>query len=95
MGLGIDRTQALDRHVRVDLRGRQVRVSEEILNGLEVRTAVQEVRGEGVAQRVRRRLAQEPGAEGMALDDAPERARRQASAAEVQEDRVRGLRRRV
>ena len=50
--------QPLARNVGVDLRRRDVRVAEQQLHHAQVGAVVEQVRGEGVAQRVRReRLA--------------------------------------
>ena len=49
----ISRLQALLAHVGVALGGGDVAVTEEFLHGAQVRTVVEEVRGEGVAQCVR------------------------------------------
>ena len=39
-------------HMRIDLRGRDIRVSEEHLNGAEVSAVRQKMRGEGVSEGV-------------------------------------------
>jgi hypothetical protein len=52
--LAVQRLQALARDVRVDLRGGDVGVAEQQLHHAQVGAVVDEVRGERVAQRVRR-----------------------------------------
>ena len=47
---------ALAGHVRVDLRGRKVGVTEQHLHDAQVGAMIQQVRGKGVTQRVRRQL---------------------------------------
>jgi hypothetical protein len=50
---------ALAGHVGVDLRGRQVAVTQQHLHHAQVGAVVQQVRGEGMPQRVRREFAAE------------------------------------
>src|SRR5688572_20276614 len=52
MGLVVDRQQAIERHVRVALRGRQARMAEQLLDHAQVRAAFEQMRRAGVAQRV-------------------------------------------
>ena len=52
MGLLVDLLESLDARVGVDLRRRDRRVAEQLLHGAQVGAGVEEVRGEGVAQRV-------------------------------------------
>ena len=54
MVLRVQLLQPLARHVRVDLRGRDVRVPSSSLHHAQVGAVVQQMRGESVAQRVRR-----------------------------------------
>jgi hypothetical protein len=68
----------------VDLRGLQTGVSQQFLDDTQVSTPVEEVRGEAVAEGVRVRRNRGP-----AIDDAPDVAGAQASAAAVQEHRMR------
>jgi hypothetical protein len=63
MGLFVDRPETLDGDVRVDLRRREVRVPEQLLDGAEIGAAVEEVRREAVPQRVRRGAAADAGLE--------------------------------
>src|SRR5690606_37607460 len=65
--------QALARDVRVDLGRREVAVTEQELHDPEVRAAIQEVRGKGVPQAVRRQLLLDARLLCVALDDVPER----------------------
>ena len=53
MRLGVDRTEPLDRHVRVDLGRREASVAQQFLDGAEVRAALQDVRRRRVPQAVR------------------------------------------
>ena len=53
MGEPVGGSQLLGGDVRVDLSGAEARVAEELLHGAEVGPAVEQMRGGGVAQRVR------------------------------------------
>src|SRR4051812_19017080 len=53
MRLGMDRTEPLDRHVRVDLGGREASVAQQLLDGAEVGAALEDVRGRRVPEAVR------------------------------------------
>ena len=53
MSLGVDRTEPLDGHVRVDLRRREASVAEQLLDETEVRSPVEQVRRRAVPQTVR------------------------------------------
>src|SRR2546422_4580656 len=66
--------------MRVQLGGRQVRVPEHFLHGAQVRPAFEQVRGERVAQRVRRDVLREPRLPRGALDDGPRSDARQRRA---------------
>jgi hypothetical protein len=72
MGPIEDVAQALAAHVGVDLRGGEVLVTEELLHAAQVGAAVEQVGGEGVAQRVRM-----GGLEGAAIDHSSDVARRE------------------
>src|SRR5260221_7579542 len=50
----VDLLEALHAGVRVDLRGRDRRVAEQLLHGAKIRTVVEQMRGKGVSQGVRR-----------------------------------------
>src|SRR5262245_47808258 len=75
--------------VRVALRRRQARVAEHLLDGAQVGAAAEEVRGEGVAERVRGGLGGGAGDEDVALEIARHAPRGEAAAARVPEDRPR------
>ena len=53
MGSVVDAAQPAAVHVGVDLRRRERAVAEELLDGPEIGAALDEMRGEGVAQPVR------------------------------------------
>ena len=53
MRRGIDLAQGVDGDQRVDLRGRDRRVAQQLLDHADVGTAVEQVRGEAVTQGVR------------------------------------------
>src|SRR3954469_1552057 len=59
-------------HVRVDLRRGQVAVPEHHLDRAQVGAAFEQMRREGVPQRVRAERAGEPGRGAMPLEDLPE-----------------------
>ena len=93
MGPSVDAAQAARRDVRVDLRRRQVGVAEELLDDPQVGAAVEEVRGERVAQRVRatHRPAGRPGPRPGAAGSGS-RATPSGAPAVVDEERVRAAR---
>ena len=62
--------------VRVDLRGGDVRVAEELLHGAEVGTVYEEIGGEAVAQEVRVDVVRDAGLFGARLDEALDSAGR-------------------
>src|SRR3954447_25691553 len=78
--------QALGREVRVDLRRRNVRVAEHLLQRAQVAAAGEQVGREGVAQRVRAHPPLEAGGARVALDDLVEALARQAAAAAVEDE---------
>src|SRR6476469_3598846 len=63
MGLLVNLLQPLDAGVRVDLRGAQARMSQQLLNRPKVGAGVQQVRGKGVAERVDPQLVSSDGGE--------------------------------
>src|SRR5690606_19957715 len=67
MALSEDTAEPVLADVRVDLRGRQIRVTEELLDDAQVGSSVEEVRGEGVAKCVRVR-----GHRGPPVDQTPD-----------------------
>ena len=70
--------QSLARDVRVDLRGRQVAVSEQHLHHPQVGAVIEQVGRKGMAQGVRRQLFADAGLARVALDDVPEGLARHA-----------------
>ena len=52
MMLGINALQPVERHVRIDLRGRNIGVSENRLHGTQVGAILDHVRGAGMTQHV-------------------------------------------
>src|SRR5258705_5292611 len=77
----VDRSHPLLKHVRVDLRRREIGVAEHHLDGPEIGAAVEQVGRKGMAQHVR---AERPGhlcAPAIRLQDLPEPDARQAEAA--------------
>ena len=88
MRFSIHLLESRDIQVRVALRGRQSRVSQQLLNRPQVGPGLEQVRRKGMPQRMRadplgdRRLAD------IAPDDAIDAAGREASAAEIQKQRI-------
>src|SRR3569833_4029412 len=64
--------QALPSHVRVNLRGRKVAMSEQHLYDPQVCPMVQQMGGESLAQRVRRKFLCNTRLASVTLDDVPE-----------------------
>src|SRR5262245_41812141 len=85
VGPEVDVLQALARQVGVELGGGHVRVAQHLLDGAEVAAAGEQVRREGVAQRVRAHLVREPGGDGVATDDLVQALPGEPAAAEVDE----------
>src|SRR5918995_1719289 len=69
VGAEVDLLDLVVREMRVELGGGNVGVPEHLLHRAEVAPAGQQVRGEGVPQRVRAHLAVEPRRARVALDD--------------------------
>ena len=67
MGFFVGLAQAAGADVRVDLRRRQALVAEQFLHAAQVGSAVEQVRGEAVPQRVRRGDLVEAGRSGDAF----------------------------
>src|SRR5215207_7311704 len=83
----VDLYQFFHRDVCVDLRGGEARVAEQLLYVAQVCAAVEEVRGEGVAQGVRAYVVVYARADfDVLVHHAPDRARRDSRALVVQED---------
>src|SRR5665811_2085975 len=74
--------------VRVDLRRADARMSQQLLDDPQVGPALQQVRGERVAERVRRRPPGKARGRGGPLHDIPRLLARQPAAAVPQEDRA-------
>ena len=68
MGVAVGGRQATGRHVRVDLGRREVLVAEQLLDDAQVRAAVEQVRREGVPQRVGRDALGQAGAAAQAVE---------------------------
>src|SRR5947207_5767910 len=86
MGLPIGGLEASRRHVRVDLRRREVLVTEELLDDAQVGAAVEQMRGERVPQRVRRHADRQTGAHAQAIEPVAQPAHAERSATVVEED---------
>src|SRR5690349_856052 len=71
MELLVDRAQILSIHVGVDLRGGEIGVAQHLLQRAKVGTALEQVSGEAVPERVRRDALPDARTGGSALDDAP------------------------
>src|SRR5919107_180118 len=87
--LVVDLDEFLHRDVRVNLRGGEARVAEEFLDVAEVGAAVEEVRGEGVAQGVRADVVDARADFDVLVHHAADRARGDARALVVEEDGLR------
>ena len=61
MGLTMHLLEPSHGHVRVDLRGGQAGVSEQLLHGAQVRPIVQHVGGKGMTELVRRKILGKTG----------------------------------
>src|ERR1044071_3666693 len=86
---GVQRLQALARDVRVDLRGGDVGMPEKELHDAQISAVIDEVRGKGMAQHVRRELLAGNRARAIAPDQVPERLARHPGAALGEEKLVR------
>ena len=60
MKFPVDVPQPVSRHMRVNLRGADVRVAEQFLNHPQIRAVLQQMRGKTVPQHVRRDVALQP-----------------------------------
>ncbi|VVN30515.1 hypothetical protein PS676_04786 [Pseudomonas fluorescens] len=74
----------------VDLSGRQIAVAEQHLHHPQIGAVVEQVRGEGVTQGVRRQRLADPGDLGLMLDAVPERLARHLLAALTGEHDIAG-----
>src|SRR3954465_4097439 len=92
----IDGPESGRRHVRVDLRGCEALVPEQLLDDAEIRAALQEVCREAVAQRVGRHAIRETAVAAKAIEPSTESPNTKRAAAGVEKDlgpchvRVRG-----
>ena len=69
--VGLEQMRAVD--LGIDLRGRQAGVAEQLLDGAQIRAGAEQMRGEGMAQRMRRRRlgqAERAAHRAIELDDA-------------------------
>jgi hypothetical protein len=73
MVLAVQILEPLTRDMCVDLCGTQVAVTQQQLHYAQIRTAIQQVRGECVPQTVWRHLPADASFLGVSLDDVPER----------------------
>src|SRR3990167_7997793 len=78
VGLVIDLLQPLGRDVRVDLRRREARVAQQLLDAAQIGPAVKQMRREAVAQAVRADGRRQPGELDVARDEPVHVAHRQA-----------------
>ena len=74
--------------VRVDLGRRDARMSEQLLHDAQVAASLDEVRGEAVAQHVRRHRLLDAGCRSVTLDDSEDALSRDPAAAHVEDQRV-------
>src|SRR5207244_286517 len=85
----VDLEQVLGRDVGVALRRRQARVSEQLLDRAQVGAAVEQMGGEGVAERVRAHPAENPALDDPLREELADGARGEPAAlAEIQEERA-------
>src|SRR6185295_5872729 len=81
----VDRPEPRFEHVCVDLCGREVGVAEHQLDRTQVRAALEQMRGERVAQHVRAERARQVGFARVLLENLPEPDAAQRAAARVHE----------
>ena len=86
MGLPIGSLESTGRDVRVDLGRRQVLVAQQLLDHSQVGAAVEQVRGEGMPQRMRGDADREPGANAQPVEAVAQAAHTERTAEMVQED---------
>ena len=87
----VDFLQPLQAHVRVDLGGGEAGVPEQLLHGPDVGAPVEQVRGEGVAERVRGHALAEVGPGKVLAEDEADAAVRDPPAPLVDEQGARGV----
>src|SRR4051794_15095927 len=88
MAAGVDLAQSVDGDQRVHLGRRHRRVPEQFLHDADVGAAVEQVRGEGVPQGVRRHLRRQPCALRRRPQDGPRALPGQRPATDVEEQRA-------
>src|SRR5262249_22767122 len=88
MGAAIDLEQVLSVDRGVDLRGRQRGVTEQFLDGAQIAAARQQVRGERMTQRMRRRAVGQRKRAAQPLHGELHDSRRQRTAARAAEQRA-------
>lgn len=88
MVLSVQRLEPRPCHVRIDLGGRDIAVSQKQLNDSQIRAVIEEMGGEGMAQGVWRQGLCDPGTHGVALDEIPECLAGQGSPAPRDEQKV-------
>src|SRR2546430_9379301 len=81
--IGVHQTAEVD--VRVALRRREARVAEELLDGPEIGPRAEQMRGEGVAERVRRGFGGRAARQHVTVHEAPDAPCREPSAPGVAE----------
>lgn len=86
MGLRDHLSQALNTHVRINLCRREALMAKKLLHRLQVRAAIQQVRGKAVAQPVRRRRIFKADLLAPTLDDVLHRAGGQPPAIWIREE---------
>src|SRR6185436_16404209 len=87
----VDRHQLVERDVRVALGRRKTRVAEELLDGAKIGASLEQMRGAGMAKRVRVEIAA-PGAERpVALNQRLHAANAEPGSVTPQEERARVL----
>src|ERR1041384_6180852 len=81
----VDAAQVVPIHMGIDLGGREIGVSEHLLQRAEIGATFQQMGGEGVPEGVGRHPPRDPGAPRNPLDDTPRSHPRQGSAARVEQ----------
>ena len=85
MGLGVNRLQALQTHLGVDLGRRQRRMTQKLLDRDQIGTGVEEMGRKGVAQDVRADIALDARPQGVSFQNLPESHSGYRNAVPVQE----------
>src|SRR6478672_7286665 len=86
MGVPIGSLESTGRYVGVDLGRRQVLVAEQLLDHSQVGASVEQVRREGMPQRMRGDADREPGTNAQAVEAVAQAAHPKRTAEVVQED---------